>query len=408
MTPPLNTNQLIRPSLSKSQKKAVNPMLSTGIVNRLLLLYKRRRLKTIHRAIVLTTSLFVLYQCANHDLNPKTNVSQFKQKRDVKSILIWNAPERAEVVAFVGDGHHDAFLTCPIKECRIDLASGNASLDHYDAIVINFNDQFRLTEIPNVRRLPHQRFIFFTQEPPPALKEYDFHQYSGYFNWTMTYRNDSDVLFSYGRIRKRTTSFISKTSANKTKLMAWMATQCTTDGRRESYIRQLRNYIDIDVFGLCGRLSCARHPVDISHPRCYDMLESTYKFYLSFENSICRDYVTEKFFKILERRIVPVVYGGADYKSIAPAGSYIDARLYSPAQLAEYLMRIDANDSLYEEFFRWKRDYYVEAGVTAMARRGFCNLCSRLHVDDTEKSYDDLASVWQHPGGECKSPLAIS
>ncbi|KAI9563626.1 hypothetical protein GHT06_011090 [Daphnia sinensis] len=392
---PLNTNQLIRPSFSKdkSQNEAVNPMLSTGIVNRLLSLNKRRLRKTIHRAIVLAMSLFVLYQCANHDLNPKTNVSQVKQKRDVKSILIWNAPERAEVVAFAGH-----FLSCPIKECRMDLASGNASLDDYDAIVINFNDQYPLPGIPNSRRLPHQRFIFFTQEPPPALKEYDFHQYDGYFNWTMTYRKDSDILFSYGRIRKRTTSFVSKTSVNKTKLVAWMATQCKTDGRRESYIQQLRNYIDIDVYGLCGRLSCARHPIDVSHPRCYDMLESTYKFYLSFENSICRDYVTEKFFKILERRIVPVVYGGADYRSIAPAGSYIDARLYSPAQLAEYLMRIDANDTLL-----LRRSWCDGHG-----RRGFCDLCSRLHLDNTEKSYDDLASLWQHPGRECKSPMTLS
>lgn len=390
--------------------------IKTGIVNRLLLF--KRRLKAIHRAILLTTCLLILYQCAfkvNDDLNLELNTSGVKQKRNIKSILIWNAPERSEIAAFIGDGHQDAFLFCTMTECQIDLASSrtaNTSLafDAYDAIVINFNDQFRLVEndLPNFQRRPHQRFLFFTQEPPPALKGYDFHRYKDYFNWTMTYRKDSDVLLSYGRIRKRLkSSTMSKTSGNKTKLVAWMATQCSTDGRRESYIQQLRSYINIDVYGLCGRLFCARHPVDISHRRCYDMLESTYKFYLSFENSICRDYATEKFFNILKRRIVPVVYGGADYKSIAPAGSYINARLYSPAQLAEYLLRIDANETLYEEFFRWKKDYYVEAGVTSMARRGFCDLCSRLHLDKTEKSYADLASLWQHPGNECQSPLGL-
>ena len=138
------------------------------------------------------------------------------------------------------------------------------------------------------------------------------------------------------------------------------------------------------------------------------MLERDYKFYLSFENSICRDYVTEKFFKIIERRIVPVVYGGADYERIAPAGSYIDARRYQPAQLADYLRRLDANETLYEEFFRWKKDYAVEAGVTSMARRGFCHLCSRLHHDQTAKNYVDLASHWQHPSEECQSPLEMN
>ncbi|EFX76413.1 hypothetical protein DAPPUDRAFT_248921 [Daphnia pulex] len=382
------------------------------VVNRLDLVYKnKRRLAAIFRTSVLAVGIFTLviyYQSLR-----KLEIAGTQQYRDVKSILIWNAPERAEVVAFVNSARdgRNVFNSCPITECRIDLeASG--TLDTYDAIVVNFNDQFRLIDLPEFRRKPHQRMVFFTQEPPPALKGYDFRRYANYFNWTMTYRTDSDIPLTYGRITKRektlTNTEMASNSGNKTKLVAWMATQCLTDGRRESYVKELKRHIDIDVYGLCGRLSCARHPVDISHPRCYDKLESTYKFYLSLENSICRDYVTEKFFKIIQRRIVPVVYGGADYERIAPAGSYIDARRYHPAQLADYLRRLDADDTLYQEFFRWKKDYAVEAGVASMARRGFCHLCSRLHHDQTVKTYVDLTSHWQHPSDECQSPLEMN
>jgi alpha-1,3-fucosyltransferase len=49
-----------------------------------------------------------------------------------------------------------------------------------------------------------------------------------------------------------------------------------------------------------------------------------YKFYLSFENSVCRDYISEKFWKALNNNIVPVVLGGADYSRVAPPKSYIN------------------------------------------------------------------------------------
>lgn len=54
------------------------------------------------------------------------------------------------------------------------------------------------------------------------------------------------------------------------------------------------------------------------------MLDRDYKFYLSFENSICVDYVTEKFWNALLFNTVPIVYGGADYLEIAPKKSFIN------------------------------------------------------------------------------------
>jgi alpha-1,3-fucosyltransferase len=127
------------------------------------------------------------------------------------------------------------------------------------------------------------------------------------------------------------------------------------------------------------------------------MLESTtYKFYLSFENAICPDYVTEKFFKIMGHDIVPVVYGGADYTQHAPPHSYIDARKFQPKELAAYLKLLDANETLYNEYFWWKDYYRVEYSIEDTTRHGFCDLCQKLHEqkDGELKSYKDLDSEW--------------
>ena len=106
--------------------------------------------------------------------------------------------------------------------------------------------------------------------------------------------------------------------------------------------------------------------------------------------------MTEKFFSILQLDVVPVVFGAADYRTIAPEHSYIDALAFSsPAKLAEYLHLLNGNDKLYLDYLEWKSNYRVEAGVEQMARHAFCDLCAKLNRDDEpEKVYDSIVPHW--------------
>ena len=51
--------------------------------------------------------------------------------------------------------------------------------------------------------------------------------------------------------------------------------------------------IPVDYYGSCGTLSCQRNDQE----KCHKLLNN-YPFVLAFENSFCKDYVTEKFFKV--------------------------------------------------------------------------------------------------------------
>ena len=68
-------------------------------------------------------------------------------------------------------------------------------------------------------------------------------------------------------------------------LVAQMVSNCKTESRREEVVSRLSKLINVHIYGGCGPLNCTKKPQDSS---CYDALNKTYKFYLSFENSLCK------------------------------------------------------------------------------------------------------------------------
>ena len=129
------------------------------------------------------------------------------------------------------------------------------------------------------------------------------------------------------------------------------------------------------------------------------MLERDYKFYLSFENRICEDYITEKLWSILKINVVPVVLGGADYKTFLPPHSYIDIRDFNSTEhLAQYLQMLDQNDGLYRQFFAWKQ-FYVIRHIDIV-----CQVCAFLNVanNSTQMVVERLDDFYQ-PERDCQT-----
>ena len=157
----------------------------------------------------------------------------------------------------------------------------------------------------------------------------------------------------------------------KTKQVAWLVSNCRATERQE-YVKELPNHINVSIYGECGdSKSC---PGKRRSPLCNALLRK-YKFYLAFEKGNCPGYITEKYWEnAIDNNIVPVVMGGADYKTFAIPNSYIDVQDFgSPKKLAEYLLYLDGNDTAYREYFTWKKHYQHIA-----PKRDY-TLCKQLH-----------------------------
>jgi alpha-1,3-fucosyltransferase 10 len=107
----------------------------------------------------------------------------------------------------------------------------------------------------------------------------------------------------------------------------------------------------------------------------------SYKFCIGFENSICTDYVTEKFFDPFLSGSVPVYRGAPNVDDFAPGPhSYINAADFSgPRELAEYLTYLDGNDAAYGEYFAWRQHGLAPRLKELLRLRGsepFCNLAT--------------------------------
>ncbi|KAL1479346.1 hypothetical protein MTO96_051921 [Rhipicephalus appendiculatus] len=292
---------------------------------------------------------------------------------------------------------------CP-SNCTI---TNDPCLVGYSDAVVFYAHNMDMDNLPP-KRFNWQKWVFSLTESPPHTHLEDFNHRYHMFNWTMTYRRDSDIVDLCHRVTARDrNSTLPKVDLkalwkSKNKTAVWMVSHCVTEGAREVFVAELRKYVDVDVYGECGDYECGDYECPRSRgDACYVDFERTYFYMLAFENSICVDYVTEKLFNPLDHYLVPVVFGGANYSERAPPHSYIDALSFeSPESLAEYLRELSDNYTEYVSYFKWKESYEIKW------EDEFCKLCAKLHNRaevQRASSYYNIGSWWFGKGGQCRT-----
>jgi alpha-1,3-fucosyltransferase len=329
-------------------------------------------------------------------LNKSINFTCLNQSKKPKYILYWNRKWYNDEITlkFKNKTFHELFLeqmNCPVTNCRV--SDDREDLNKSNLVVFSIDTGSKRID---KHSFDGQRWIFDFYESPHSLDNgvgYSILKQFGYwnqfptnmFNLSATYRSDSDFSQFYYRFfnlkwEKNEEFDVNRNFIqNKTKMAFQVVSHCKTLGKRDIYIRELQKHIDIDVFGKCGK-PCPLEDDFRMNMDCKTRLITEYKFYLAFENTICKDYITEKFFSLVHYDIIPVVYGAGPYDTHVPKSAYINAFDFeSPQKLAEYMLKVANDAELYNSYFKWKQymkyikypDYFTT-----------CEMCIMLNLEE--------------------------
>ncbi|KAM4723135.1 3-galactosyl-N-acetylglucosaminide 4-alpha-L-fucosyltransferase FUT3-like [Rhinophrynus dorsalis] len=306
-------------------------------------------------------SLSVNQICQNNQ-DPSQLYLQSKEKTHQLLILVWTWPF----------GEIFPLDTCKsiygISGCN--LTADRRLYEQADAVIIHHREVMYDKNILPIRPRPlHQRWVWFNLEPPLIVK--NLNMMDNLVNMTMTYRQDSDIFIPYGwmKILKEPQMINIPT---KTKLVAWVVSKWYPGTLRIQYYEKLKKHIQIDVYG-------KKH-----QKLSWDDFHSTigqYKFYLAFENSNHKDYITEKLWEnSFGTGTVPIVLGPPreNYEHFIPSNSFIHVDDFSsPQELAAFLLELDKDNERYQQYFSWRSSYEVvrEIGWD----NHYCKACKALH-----------------------------
>ncbi|CAF1363126.1 unnamed protein product, partial [Didymodactylos carnosus] len=282
----------------------------------------------------------------------------------------------------------------------------------------DFSWPFQLTN--NNRTSANQIWVFWSWEAPIQHPEYTKSGLS--FNWTMTYRRDSDIWHTYGKYIHRNLSrsindaqcvdFYNSPNNQSTfnipneflkrkNRILWIVSNCNAKTYRNQIALKLGRYYPIDQYGSCT------NKTRLSEEQFGKILFG-YKFYLAFENSHCLDYITEKvFYNALVHGSIPIVMGASEtnYVELLPKSSFMYITHSSNfTAFASELVRIGSDIDRYRTYHEWRAEYRVLTWPNGYYLDDkFCDLCTKLQQKTYQpKAYTNFSN-WLN---KCWKPLS--
>lgn len=258
------------------------------------------------------------------------------------SILVWN--DDFQLLPATVD---DCDVECRLITDPVRIAEAQAVVFHVPSL---------RTPLDGLWKRPGQQWVAWSLESEAYYPRLADPAFMAAFDLTMTYRRDADVWWPY--LEQPEAMLRAPEPKTEVAPAVYVASNPRPLSRRDHYVAALMRHLDVDSYG--RSLHTRDWPAGRWRGRRSTKLETIarYRFTLAFENSICEDYVTEKFFDPLVAGSVPVYLGAPNVADFAPAEHcYIDVRDFNgPEDLAVHLRALAADDAAYGEHLAWKAD----------------------------------------------------
>ncbi|KAL3871316.1 hypothetical protein ACJMK2_039323 [Sinanodonta woodiana] len=355
--------------------------------------------RRVRPVLFLTISILILYV-----LNTIRRLDEYdgfiikrpNSYRTVKYLTGRSTREKVKMIHIWTDGFEDLNLVNGhLLECssRCNATNNTNLLMDSDAVLFHLADIWipngergtkRTIPFPNISN-PNQVWIIHISDPPVCLLG-DVNIFGKIFNWTMSYRSDSTIFNPYGRYMKvddesdNVRKGYDKRNIYLEKVKFIVGTLRNRTDPVESYLltNEMSKYIDIEMLGTCHSSRLCGTGWGNLNKDCDENFKK-YRFYLAFESIECKDYITE-YWMALHREQIPIVnWKRMDTLNGYVPNSYINVYDFSSVKaLAEYITLVNRNESLYNSFFEWKKNFTIDL----TGRSAWCDLCEKLHSMD--------------------------
>ncbi len=173
------------------------------------------------------------------------------------------------------------------------------------------------------------------------------------FDYEISYRQTADIwspYFNSADVQMMQTARVKP----KEKFCAAFISSPWNLSKRQQLLDKLMRYLPIDSYGSLMKNQVL--PADTGAPYSREralikrQVIANYRFTLAFENSICQDYVSEKFFEPLMMGSIPVYWGAPNIEEFSPGDdAYINAANFPSIQaLAAFLETVD--ETIYHQW----------------------------------------------------------